>query len=77
MYKTDKEFSDRIITGDESWFHIMNQKVKSIETVERREEAVLIKVKAAPSAGRRMATLCWNREGILLLDWLPEKTHNQ
>ena len=42
--------------------------------MERRDEPVPIKVKAAPSAGERMATVFWEREGILLLDGLPAKT---
>ncbi|KAI6657067.1 Histone-lysine N-methyltransferase SETMAR-like [Oopsacas minuta] len=40
----------------------------------RRDEPVPIKVKAAKSAGKRMATVFWDTEGIIHLDWLPEMT---
>ncbi|KAI6646228.1 Histone-lysine N-methyltransferase SETMAR-like [Oopsacas minuta] len=39
-----------------------------------RDELVHIKVKAAKSAGKRVTTVLWDREGIIHLDWLPEKT---
>ena len=40
----------------------------------RRDKPVPIKAKSQISAGKRMATVFWDRERILLLDWLPEKT---
>ena len=75
MYKADKGFLDRIITGDGSWFHYYEPESKSQSKQWKRwDEPVPIKVKAVPSARKRMATVFWDREGILLLDWLPEKT---
>ena len=75
MYKADKGFLDSIITGVESWFHYYEPESKSQwKQWKRRDEPVPIKVLAAPSAVKRMATVFLDREGILLLDWLPEKT---
>ena len=63
---------DRIITGNE-WFHYYEPESKSqSKQWKRRDEPVPIKVKAAPSAVKKMATVFWDREGILLIDWLPE-----
>ena len=58
MYKADKGFLDRIITGDESWFYYYEPESKSqSKHWKRRDEPVPIKIKAAPSAGKRMATV--------------------
>ena len=66
---------DHIITGDESWFHYYEPESKSqSKQWKRRDEPVPIKVNAASSVCKRMATVFWDNEGILLLDWLPEKT---
>ena len=32
------------------------------------------KVKSVPSAGKKMVTVFWDYEGILQIEWLPEKT---
>ena len=75
MYKADKGFLNCINTGDESCFHYYEPETNSqSKQWKRRDEPAPIRVKAAPSAGKRMATVIWDREGILLLDWLPEKT---
>ena len=53
MYKADKEFLDRIITGDESWFHYYEPESKrQSKQWKGRDEPVPIKVKAAPSVVR-------------------------
>ena len=50
MYKTDKGFLDRIITGDESWFHYYEPESKSqSKQWKRRDEPVPIKVKSTLS----------------------------
>ena len=68
-------FLDRIITGGETWFHHYEPETKFQSSKwKRKNEGVPIKIKTAPSAGKRMATVFWDRNGILLIDWLPEKT---
>ncbi|KAI6657848.1 Transposase [Oopsacas minuta] len=74
-YKAEGDFLDRIVTGDETWFHYYEPESKTqSKQWKRRDELVAIKVKAAIYAGKRMATAFWDREGIIHLDWLPEKT---
>ena len=74
-WHNEKDFLDRIVTGDESWFHYYEPETKSQSSQwKRKYEAPPVKVKCAPSAGKRMATVFWDREGILSIDWLPEKT---
>ncbi|KAI6648252.1 hypothetical protein LOD99_12061 [Oopsacas minuta] len=61
--------------GDETWFHYYEPESKTqSKQWKRRDEPVPIKAKAGKSAGKRMATVFWDREGIIYLDWLPEKT---
>ncbi|KAI6652969.1 Histone-lysine N-methyltransferase SETMAR-like [Oopsacas minuta] len=75
IYKTEEDFLDRIVTGDETWFHYYEPESKTeSKQWKRGDEPVPIKVKAAKSAGKRMATVFWDREGIKYLNWLPEKT---
>ena len=75
IYKADNEFLNRIITGGESWFHFYESESKSqSKRCKRRDEPVRIKVKAAPTAGKRMATVIWDKYCILPHDWLPVKT---
>ena len=40
----------------------------------RKHEGIPNIIKSAPSAGKWMATVFWDRKGILSIDWLPEKT---
>ena len=69
------EFLYRIVTGDETWFHYYEPETKFQSCQwKRKHEGVPIKIKSAPSAGKRMATVFWDRKGILSIDWLPEKT---
>ena len=74
-WRSEKDFLDRIVTGDESWLHYYEpeSKFQSYQW-KRKHEAVPIKVKCTPSAGKRMATVFWDRKGILSIDWLPEQS---
>ena len=71
-WRSEKDFLDCIATGDESWFHYYEPESKFQSSQwKKKHEAVPIKGKCAPSAGKRM--LFWDRKGILSIDWLPEK----
>ncbi|KAI6651245.1 Histone-lysine N-methyltransferase SETMAR-like [Oopsacas minuta] len=73
-YKAKEYFLDRIVTEDETWFYYYGPGSKTqSKQWKRRDKPVPIKVKVAKSAGKRMATVFWDREGIIHLDWLPEK----
>ena len=73
-YNTDPAgFLSRIVTGDESWFYYYDPETK-FQSSEWHlpNEPAPIKAKVVQSAGKRMATVFWDMNGILLLDWLPE-----
>lgn len=74
VYNVDpNNFINQIITGDESWFHFFEpeSKQQSSEWLVKGA-APPLKSKAPPSMGKRMATIFWDAEGIILLKWLPE-----
>ena len=74
-WRSKKIFLDRIVTGNETWFHYYEPKTKFQSSQwKRKHEGVPIKIKSAPSAGKQMATVFWDRKGILSIAWLPEKT---
>lgn len=62
---------DRIVTGDETWVHHYDpeSKEESKQWVEQGSRAP-VKFKVTPSAGKIMATIFWDSEGILLIDYL-------
>ena len=70
---TGADCLSRIETGDESWFlfYAPESKQQSMAWT-KVGEAPPTKVRSAPSAAKRMATVFWDQEGILLLKWLPE-----
>ncbi|KAI6648266.1 Histone-lysine N-methyltransferase SETMAR-like [Oopsacas minuta] len=72
---TLRGLEEGVVMGDETWFHYYEPESKTqSKQWKRRDEPVPIKAKAGKSAGKRMATVFWDREGIIYLDWLPEKT---
>lgn len=74
-YRCDEHFLDRIVTGDESWFHYSEPESKRQSSVwKARDEPTPVKAMTAPSAGKQMATVFWDKEGILLIEWLPRGT---
>lgn len=72
-YGSDPLFLDKIVTGDESWFlsHMPETKQQSTQWRAPGEHPP-VKAKTAPSGKKRMATVFWDRRGILMIDWLPE-----
>lgn len=71
-YHSDPGFLDRIVTGDESWFHYSEPESKMQSSVWKTcDEPTPVKAMTAPSAGKQMATVFWDKEGILLIEWLP------
>lgn len=68
------EFLDSIVTGDESWFSLYEPETKAQSMQWKRpDEAVPLKAKTVPSMKKRMGTIFWDRRGVLLVEWLPEK----
>lgn len=71
-FEHEENYLDRFVTGDESWFHYYEPESKMQSSVwKTKEEPTPVKAKTVPSAGKRMATVFWDKDGILLIDWLP------
>jgi hypothetical protein len=74
----DHDFLERIVTGDEMWVlhHFPETKCASLEwkhTGSQRSE----KFKMANCAGKLMATVFWERRGVLLADFVEKATTNE
>lgn len=66
---------NRIVTCDETWIHHFDPETKQQSMQwRRRGEPAPVKFKTQPSAGKIMATIFWDAEGILLIDYMPHKT---
>jgi histone-lysine N-methyltransferase SETMAR len=75
LYNADpNNFINQLITGDESWFHFFEPETKQQSSQWLvKGEAPPLKSKVPASMGKRMATIFWDAEGIILLEWLPER----
>jgi len=64
-------FTDRIITGGETWCHHY-ESVSKRQFMEWRHvnSPSKKKVKTLPSAGKVICTVFWDRKGVILLDFL-------
>ena len=67
----ESNFFERVITGDETWIYQYDpeSKVQSKQWLPRGS-AGPIKFKAERSAQKIMATVFWDKDGIILLDFL-------
>ena len=75
MIKEDYElFLSRIITGDETWLHHYDPESKQ-ESMQWKHPSspTPLKCKVQSSAGKIMATIFWDCDGILLIDYMPHK----
>jgi hypothetical protein len=71
-------FLDRIITGDEMWYHHYEPESKwqSMEWQHVNSQSKK-KFKVPPLAGKVMCTVFWDRKGVILLDFRePRQTIN-
>lgn len=64
-------FADRIITGDETWVHHHDPETKA-QSMQwcYKTESCPIKALRQKSAGKIMATIFWDSEGVVLVDFL-------
>lgn len=73
LSQSEPHFYDRIVTLDESWFHFyMPETKQQSREWHRRGDPPPLQPRTVPSAGKRMATVCWDVQGILMIDWLDE-----
>lgn len=71
----EEEIISRIVTCDETWIRQWDPESKQ-ESLQWKfkDEKPPRKYKVRPSASKLMATIFWDAEGILLIDYLPKKT---
>lgn len=65
-----RDFINRIVTGDETWIHFYDPESKQ-ESMQWHLKGgpAPKKFKVVPSAGKVMATIFWDSEGVLLIDY--------
>lgn len=76
LWQADKEtFIHQIVTGDETWVHHWDPETKQ-ESMQWKHKTSPPpkKFRTQPSAGKLMATVFWDCEGILLIDYMAHKT---
>lgn len=76
LYNRDKaDFVARLVTGDETWIHHWDPETKQ-ESMQWKhiDSPPPVKFRTQPSAGKVMATIFWDSEGMLLIDYMPAKT---
>lgn len=67
-----EQFLDSIVTGDETWVHYFTPESKQKSMQWRHPSSPTVKkFKTTPSAGKIMATVFWDRHGVLLIEYLP------
>lgn len=70
-----EEFLDSIVTGDETWvFHFTPETKQQSREWRHPTSPKPKKFKQTQSAGKVMATVFWDRKGLLLIDFLPHGT---
>ena len=71
----EDDFHSRLVTVDKTWVHYYEpenkaQSRQSVEPGSMRPK----KFKTQPSAGKVMATVFWDAQGIIMLDFLANKS---
>lgn len=65
-------FTQRVVTGDETWIHHYDPETKQQSMQWKHVSSPSPrKFKVQASAGKIMCTVFWDSEGILLIDYLP------
>jgi hypothetical protein len=65
----------RLVTGDESWFHYHTHEKKR-QSMQWKHDGNPRpkKFRTASSAGKQTATVFWDKEGILMVELIPQGT---
>lgn len=71
--RNSKEFLRRVVTVDETWIHLYTPETKeqSKQWISPGESAPK-KAKTVPSAEKVMATIFWDANGVILIDFLEK-----
>ena len=68
-------FFERIVTGDETWvYHYDPLSQLEAKVWKRRDEQTPTRVRQEKSIGKVMMIVFWDKDGILLTDYLPRGT---
>ena len=75
MAVDEEKFFRRVVTGDETWLRNWDPETKQ-ESMQWKHSCspAIKKFKTQPSSQKVMATIYWDCEGILMIDYLPQKT---
>lgn len=73
-FQADKDnFLSRFVTMDETWIHHFDPETKQQSmTWKRSDEPTPKKFKVSSSAGKVMASVFWDAEGIIMVDYLQK-----
>src|ERR1051325_7851624 len=76
MIREDEErFYARLVTCDETWLHNYDPESKQESMAWKHAGSPATrKFKVVKSAGKVMASVFWDKDGILLIDYMPHKT---
>jgi len=68
-----EDFKQRIVTGDETWLHCWDPDTKQ-ESMQWKHvgSPPPRKARTQASAGKVMATIFWDTQGVILIDYLPQ-----
>lgn len=74
LNENEESFFHQIVTGDETWVHYYDPETKEQSKQWKHSGSPLPKkFRMQASAGKILATIFWDCEGILLIDYLPPK----
>lgn len=68
------DFLGRIVTGDETWLHHFDPETKRQSMEWHHVTSPRKKFKSVPSAGKVMATVFWDSEGVILVNIMAKGT---
>jgi len=70
-----EHFFQRLVTGDETWVYHRDPESK-MESMQWKHKTspTSKKFRVEKSAGKVMATVFWDKKGLLLLEFMPQKT---
>src|SRR6476469_4497342 len=68
-----EDFKQRIVTGDETWLHCWDPDTKQ-ESMQWKHvgSPPPRKARTQALAGKVMATIFWDTQGVILIDYLPQ-----
>lgn len=73
LQRDPDRFCRRIVTMDETWVHHFDPETKKQSMSWKRPSSPpMKKFRVTPSAGKVMASVFWDSEGIIFIDYLPK-----